>query len=100
MTAAMTRYSPGEIVSAVKSLETSDPHTIRILATMIAGAIISGELPLTGGNLVLDILGRPRVEVAPPQEENRLGAHSCPDWDHVMIEPGTPEWGVCCCEGK
>lgn len=97
--------TPGEITAAYASLKDSDQHTVRVLATQIAGAIITGELPLSGGNLLLTLLGRSRVEM-PKSETNpaaapaRLAGHYCPDWDRAWIEPGTPEWDVCICDGK
>lgn len=95
----MRRYVPGEIVAAVESLKDSEPNAMRILGTMIAGSIISGEISLAGGNLLLDIMGRRRVEPAEARED-RLGSHCCPEWDGMLIHPGTPEWEVCICERK
>jgi hypothetical protein len=27
----------------------------------------------------------------------KLGSHFCPDWDELLITPGTPEWQCCIC---
>lgn len=28
------------------------------------------------------------------------GAHCCPEWDELMIYPGSPEWEACTCQVK
>ena len=96
MTAAMAKYTPGEIVTAVRSLADSDQHALRFIATMIAGSIISGELPLAGGNLLLDILGRPRVEASAADQPAQDTGAALEQGGQIM--PGTPEWDAWTCD--